>query len=178
MQRRVVDFDASLLHHFLDLAVAQRIRHIPAHAPQDDIALEVATLELDRHHPPDLNQARIVYQIVGIRNLRQNLRRSSTTRASNSARNRPDGSGSADMPQASPISSPSASSKTTACPGFCPGYRHRTNRSPKIRPERHIICARSTECKTGSIERKRHSRTGSQIDRIAPPSTRMRLPVT
>jgi integrase len=56
MQRRVVDLDASLLHHLLDLAVAERIRHIPAHAPQDHVTLEVAALELDRHHPPDLNQ--------------------------------------------------------------------------------------------------------------------------
>jgi hypothetical protein len=43
----MVNLDAVLLHHFLELAVADRIRHIPADSPQDDDLLEVTVLELD-----------------------------------------------------------------------------------------------------------------------------------
>ncbi len=49
MQGGMVNLDASLLHYFLDLAVTQRI----GHAPQDDVTLEVAAFELDRHRPQD-----------------------------------------------------------------------------------------------------------------------------
>jgi hypothetical protein len=45
----MVDLDAPLSHHLLKLAVADRIGHIPPHTPQDDIPLEVAALEVDRH---------------------------------------------------------------------------------------------------------------------------------
>jgi hypothetical protein len=41
----------TLSHHFLDLAVANWIRHIPAHASQDDIALKIPPFKRDRHHP-------------------------------------------------------------------------------------------------------------------------------
>jgi hypothetical protein len=43
----MVNLDAVLLHHFLKLAVADRIRHISADSPQDDGPLEVTALELD-----------------------------------------------------------------------------------------------------------------------------------
>ena len=56
MQCRVVDLHSPLPHHLLDLAVAQRIRHLPANISQDDVTLEVAAFELDRHRLPNLNQ--------------------------------------------------------------------------------------------------------------------------
>jgi hypothetical protein len=43
----VVHLNAVLLHHFLELAVADRIRHIPADCPEDNVPLEVTALELD-----------------------------------------------------------------------------------------------------------------------------------
>ena len=32
----MVDLDASFFHHLLELAVADRVRHIPAHTQKDD----------------------------------------------------------------------------------------------------------------------------------------------
>ncbi len=54
VQRGMIDLNAPLAHHLLELAVADRIRHIRAHTPQDDIALKVAALELDRDRPAPL----------------------------------------------------------------------------------------------------------------------------
>jgi hypothetical protein len=42
---RVVHLDAALFHHFLELTVADRIRHIPT----DDVASEVTAPEIDHH---------------------------------------------------------------------------------------------------------------------------------
>jgi hypothetical protein len=43
----MVNLDTVLLLHFLALAVADRIGHIPADSKQDDGPLEVTVLELD-----------------------------------------------------------------------------------------------------------------------------------
>jgi hypothetical protein len=40
----MVNLDATLVHHFLELAVADRVGHIPADTPQDHLPLEMATL--------------------------------------------------------------------------------------------------------------------------------------
>jgi hypothetical protein len=49
----MVDFDTSLIHHFLELTIAHRIRHIPADAPQDHVAFKMAALEINhRANPP------------------------------------------------------------------------------------------------------------------------------
>jgi hypothetical protein len=55
IQRRVIDLNAALLHHLLELTIADRIGHVPPHAPQDHLPLEVATLELD--HRPSSHEA-------------------------------------------------------------------------------------------------------------------------
>src|SRR6266849_2017371 len=51
---RVVDRHPALLQEFFDMTVAQGIRHIPAHAHQDDIQWEMGPFETDRHRlvPP------------------------------------------------------------------------------------------------------------------------------
>ena len=46
----MINLDAVLCHHFLKLTVADRIGHIPANAPQDDVPLKMTALELD-HRP-------------------------------------------------------------------------------------------------------------------------------
>src|SRR5512132_1800155 len=42
---RVVDHDAAFRHHLLELAVADRVLRVPAHALQDDEGMEAAKLE-------------------------------------------------------------------------------------------------------------------------------------
>jgi hypothetical protein len=44
IERGVVNLDTVLFHHFLELAVADRIRHIPTDGPQDDVPFEVTAL--------------------------------------------------------------------------------------------------------------------------------------
>ena len=61
MKRGMINLHTALSHHFLDLTVADRICHIPAHAPQDDIALKITPFERDRHHPPRRTNGRIIY---------------------------------------------------------------------------------------------------------------------
>jgi predicted oxidoreductase len=43
----VVNLDAVLLHHLLELAVADWVRQIPADRPQDHVPLKMTALELD-----------------------------------------------------------------------------------------------------------------------------------
>jgi len=43
----MVDLDASFFHHLLELAVADRVRNIPAHAPEDDLPLKMTAFEID-----------------------------------------------------------------------------------------------------------------------------------
>ena len=50
----MVNLDAALFHHFLDLPIAYWIRHVPADAPEDDLTFKMAALELyHRAIPPD-----------------------------------------------------------------------------------------------------------------------------
>src|SRR5664279_1289048 len=51
IERGMVNLHAALVHHFLQLAVADRISRVPADAPQDHLPLEMATLELDHRLP-------------------------------------------------------------------------------------------------------------------------------
>jgi hypothetical protein len=43
--RRVIDRNAALRHHLLELAIADRVFAVPAHALQDDESMEAAKLE-------------------------------------------------------------------------------------------------------------------------------------
>jgi hypothetical protein len=47
----VVDRDHALLHHLFELAVAYGIRHVPPDACEDDVFVEMGTLEAD-YDPP------------------------------------------------------------------------------------------------------------------------------
>jgi hypothetical protein len=53
----MIDLDAALLHHVSELAIAHRIRHIQADAPQDRLAFKMAALESDRRAIPALSAA-------------------------------------------------------------------------------------------------------------------------
>ena len=45
----MVDLDASFFHHLLELAVADRVRHIPAYTPKDDLPLKMTAFEIDHY---------------------------------------------------------------------------------------------------------------------------------
>ena len=50
----MVHLDASFFHHLLKLAVADRIRHIPADTPKDDLPLKMTAFDIDHRealHP-------------------------------------------------------------------------------------------------------------------------------
>jgi hypothetical protein len=72
MKRGMINRRTTLAHHFLDLPVADRICHIPAHAPEDDIVLKMTPFELHRHHLPRRPSGLIIYHPVADENLRQN----------------------------------------------------------------------------------------------------------
>ena len=46
---RMIDRHPTLLHEFFDMPIAQRIRHIPAHAHENDLLRKMGPLEADRH---------------------------------------------------------------------------------------------------------------------------------
>src|SRR5277367_262858 len=48
----MVDRDTSFFHHLLELAVADWVRHIPAHAPEDDLPLKMTAFEIDHRGAP------------------------------------------------------------------------------------------------------------------------------
>jgi hypothetical protein len=48
----MLDLDASFFHHLLELAVADRVRDIPAHAPEDDLPLKMTAFEIDHRAAP------------------------------------------------------------------------------------------------------------------------------
>jgi hypothetical protein len=54
----MVNLDATLLHHFLNVTLVDRIRHIPADAPQNDIPFKVTAFEFDHGVPPRRNHCR------------------------------------------------------------------------------------------------------------------------
>src|SRR6202021_428811 len=73
IERGMVNLHAALIHHFLELPVADRIGHVPADAPQDHVPLEMATLELNHHPPPCRTRCRRSYTAaVSGEDLRQN----------------------------------------------------------------------------------------------------------
>src|SRR4029453_9176592 len=45
----VIDVNSPFCHEFLDVAGAQRVRHIPAHPHENDLFGEVCSLKTDRH---------------------------------------------------------------------------------------------------------------------------------
>ena len=50
IDRAVVDRDAALSHHLLEVAVAHAVAALPPHRPEHDLAREVTPLEI-RHGP-------------------------------------------------------------------------------------------------------------------------------
>ena len=48
----MVNLHASFFHHLLELAVADRIRHVPTHAPEDDLSLKMNAFEIDHRAAP------------------------------------------------------------------------------------------------------------------------------
>jgi hypothetical protein len=61
----MVNLHAALVHNFLQLAVADRISHLPAEAPHDHLPLEMATLELDHRLPSHRTRCRRSYVAAG-----------------------------------------------------------------------------------------------------------------
>src|SRR5437870_8364062 len=45
----MINVHPTFLHEFLDVACAQRVRHIPAHPHENDFFREMGTLKTDRH---------------------------------------------------------------------------------------------------------------------------------
>jgi hypothetical protein len=64
MKRGMINLHTTLSHHFLDLPVADWIRHIPAHAPQDEIALKMAPFNAIVIIPSRRNSQPIIYRTV------------------------------------------------------------------------------------------------------------------
>jgi hypothetical protein len=60
IKRRMINRHMPLAHHFLDAPVVDQICHIPAHAPQNDITLKMASFERDCHHPFHRNNGQII----------------------------------------------------------------------------------------------------------------------
>ena len=55
----VVNLHAPFFHHLLELAVADRIRHIPAHAPEDDLSPKTTAFKIDHRGAPATKPPRI-----------------------------------------------------------------------------------------------------------------------
>src|ERR1035438_4998510 len=68
----MVDLDAALFHHFLELPIADRIGHIPADAPQDYLTLKIAAFELNHRAVPLDPFPAIIPQVSAMQSLRQN----------------------------------------------------------------------------------------------------------
>src|SRR5918992_1936754 len=52
---RVIDGHPALLHQLFELAIAQRVRHVPPDACEDDVLREMGPLEADHHRSPSLD---------------------------------------------------------------------------------------------------------------------------
>jgi hypothetical protein len=52
----MINLHAALVHHFLELAVADRLSHISAHTLQDHLPLKMAAVELDHRLPSHRNR--------------------------------------------------------------------------------------------------------------------------
>jgi hypothetical protein len=68
----MVDLDAALFHHFLELPIADRIGHIPADAPKDYLTLKMAAFELNHRAVPLDPFPAIIPQASAMQSLRQN----------------------------------------------------------------------------------------------------------
>jgi hypothetical protein len=47
----VINLHTAAFHHFLELAITDRVRHVPPDTSQDDILVKMAAFELDCHLP-------------------------------------------------------------------------------------------------------------------------------
>jgi hypothetical protein len=47
VKRGMINLHTTFAHHFPDLAIADRVRHIPAHTPQNNIALKMVPFEFN-----------------------------------------------------------------------------------------------------------------------------------
>ena len=74
IERRMVNLDAALFHHFLELSIADWIGHIPADAPEDHVTFKMAALELDHRAVPLEPFPAIILKASAKKNLRQNPR--------------------------------------------------------------------------------------------------------
>ena len=45
IDRRMIDCEVALLHHFFEVAITKGVAHIPAHAEKDDLGLMVSPFE-------------------------------------------------------------------------------------------------------------------------------------
>ena len=45
VDRRVIDWEVALLHHFFEVSITEGVAQIPAHAEKDDFGLVVTPLE-------------------------------------------------------------------------------------------------------------------------------------
>ena len=43
----MIHLDATLFHHLFQLAIADRILHVPAHSPQNNALLKLTAFEID-----------------------------------------------------------------------------------------------------------------------------------
>jgi hypothetical protein len=68
----MVDLDAALFHHFLELPIADRIGHTPADALQDYLTLKMAAFELNHRAVPLDPFPAIIPQVSAMQSLRQN----------------------------------------------------------------------------------------------------------
>jgi hypothetical protein len=62
VDRRVIDLQAALIHHFFEISIAQTVTQIPADAEENDLGLVVSPLErvgFNHGRPPDENKKRV-----------------------------------------------------------------------------------------------------------------------
>src|SRR5262249_52992423 len=72
VKRGMIHGHTPLPHHLLELPIRNRIGHIPPDAPQDDVPLKLASLEVDHAAaPPPLDQWRSIAKCPRGENLRQ-----------------------------------------------------------------------------------------------------------
>src|SRR5262249_16830633 len=55
VDRGMVHRYSTLLHQFFDMAIAQRVGHIPSHARENNILHKMGALEADHHCSPSLD---------------------------------------------------------------------------------------------------------------------------
>jgi hypothetical protein len=69
----MINLHAALVHHFLELAVADRVSQIPSDSPQNHLPLKMAALDLDHLLPSHRNRChQSCAEATSHENLRQN----------------------------------------------------------------------------------------------------------